>query len=79
MRRVLEFVKAHPARVYAVLAACAALLPAVVGGVSTVALLGIVAALLGVGEKVQRTEDSKTEDALFTPVPDVLGEDLTGD
>lgn len=67
--RFAAFVRKHPARVYAVLAALATCLPAALGGVPVAALLGLAGALLGVGESVQRTENAKTAEALATEPP----------
>lgn len=65
IEKFLAFVRKHPARVYALLAAVATLAPAVIGGVPVPALLAVAGALLGVGESVQRTENAKTDEALL--------------
>ncbi|QPB09707.1 holin class II [Streptomyces phage Shaeky] len=59
----MEFVKAHGARLYAVAVALLALLAHFVPSVPTELVLALVAAVLGLGEAVQRTEDRKTAEA----------------
>ncbi|MFI6685384.1 hypothetical protein [Streptomyces sp. NPDC050485] len=56
----MEFIKRHPARIYAVLVAALALAAHYIPDLPTALGLGLAAAVLGVGEAVQRTEDSKT-------------------
>lgn len=59
----MQFVKAHAARFYAVAVALFALVAHYVPELPTELALGLVAAVLGVGEAVQRTEDRKTAEA----------------
>ncbi|MFG2916267.1 hypothetical protein ACGF0D_25675 [Kitasatospora sp. NPDC048298] len=65
----MQFVKSHPARLYAVVTAALALVAHYVPSLPSALVLALAAALLGVGESVQRVEDGKTADALATPVP----------
>lgn len=60
----MQFIKAHGARLYAVAAALIALAAHFVPDLPAELALGLVAAVLGLGEVVQRTEDRKTADAL---------------
>ncbi|OKI71411.1 hypothetical protein AMK15_01930 [Streptomyces sp. MJM1172] len=59
----MNFVKANPARVYAVAVAAIALVAYFVPALPTELVLGLVAAVLGLGEAVQRTENAKTAKA----------------
>ncbi|MEV7278113.1 hypothetical protein [Streptomyces sp. NPDC093111] len=54
------FVSAHPARIYAVAVAALALVAHYRPDLPSALVLGLVAAVLGVGEAVQRTENGKT-------------------
>ncbi|WP_405016426.1 hypothetical protein OHV05_04385 [Kitasatospora sp. NBC_00070] len=63
-----DFVRTHPARLYAVLTATLALVAHYVPGLPTALALALVAAVLGTGEAVQRVEDGKTSTALQAPV-----------
>ncbi|MEV6399630.1 hypothetical protein AB0M39_33430 [Streptomyces sp. NPDC051907] len=56
----MDFVKAHAARLYAVVVAVLALVAHFVPDLPSVLILGVVAAVLGTGEAVQRLEDGKT-------------------
>ncbi|MFF7689710.1 hypothetical protein ACFZB6_26635 [Streptomyces syringium] len=56
----MEFIKTHPARIYAVLVAALALVVHYVPDLPSALILALAAAVLGIGEAVQRTEDSKT-------------------
>ncbi|MEU7190923.1 hypothetical protein [Streptomyces sp. NPDC045369] len=56
----MQFVKAHPARIYAIVAAALALVVHYVPDLPSALILGLAAAVLGTGEIVQRTEDGKT-------------------
>ncbi|MCX5398474.1 hypothetical protein [Streptomyces sp. NBC_00102] len=56
----MQFIKAHPARIYAVVVAALALVAHYVPGLPSALVLGLVAAVLGTGEAVQRTENGKT-------------------
>ncbi|MCF3119701.1 hypothetical protein IPZ68_08255 [Streptomyces arenae] len=56
----MHFVKTHPARIYAVAVAALALAAHYFPGLPSALVLGLVAAVLGTGEAVQRTEDKKT-------------------
>lgn len=60
----MQFLKSHAARLYAVVVALLALVAHFVPDLPSELVLGLVAAILGVGEAVQRTEDGKTADAL---------------
>ncbi|QPB09561.1 hypothetical protein CPT_Sycamore_021 [Streptomyces phage Sycamore] len=59
----MQFVKAHGARLYAVTVALLALVAHFVPELPSELVLGVVAAVLGLGEAVQRTEDRKTAEA----------------
>ncbi|MEU5974286.1 hypothetical protein [Streptomyces sp. NPDC047315] len=56
----MPFVSAHPARIYAVAAAALALVVHYIPSLPSALVLGLVGAVLGVGESVQRIEDGKT-------------------
>lgn len=56
----MGFIKTHPARIYAVAVAALALVAHYVPELPSALVLGLVAAVLGTGEVVQRTEDNKT-------------------
>ncbi|MFJ1640806.1 hypothetical protein [Streptomyces sp. NPDC088256] len=56
----MQFIKAHPARIYAVAVAALALVAHYVPELPSALVLALVAAVLGTGEAVQRTEDRKT-------------------
>ncbi len=62
----MSFVKTNPARLYAVAGAALALVTFYFPDLPSALILAFVAALLGVGETVQRVEDRKTADALAT-------------
>lgn len=57
---MLKFIVTHPARLYAVLTALLALFAHYFPGLPGALILAVVAASLGAGEAVQRTEDAKT-------------------
>lgn len=59
----MQFVKTHPARIYAVLVAALALVVHYLPDLPSALILGLAAAVLGTGEAVQRTEDRKTAGA----------------
>ncbi|MFJ2407117.1 hypothetical protein ACIOUE_38120 [Streptomyces xanthochromogenes] len=59
----MHFVRTHPARIYAVAVAALALVAHYVPELPSALVLGLVAAVLGTGEAVQRTEDRKTATA----------------
>ncbi|GGP72010.1 hypothetical protein [Streptomyces melanogenes] len=63
----MQFIKQHPARLYAVLVAALALVVHYVPDLPSALILGLAAAILGTGEAVQRTEDSKTTAAAQEP------------
>ncbi|WP_446038830.1 hypothetical protein [Streptomyces sp. SID1121] len=56
----MEFVKSHAARLYTVAVAVLALVAHFVPSLPSPLILGVVAAVLGTGEAVQRLEDRKT-------------------
>ncbi|MEV8106387.1 hypothetical protein [Streptomyces sp. NPDC088135] len=56
----MEFVKSHAARLYTVAVAVLALVAHFVPSLPSALILGVVAAVLGTGEAVQRLEDRKT-------------------
>ena len=56
----MQFVKTHPARIYAVLVAALALVVHYLPDLPAALILGLAAAVLGIGEAVQRTENGKT-------------------
>lgn len=64
---MLEFVRNHAVRLYAVFAAAVAVASQYVE-LPVEALLAGAAAVLGLGEAAQRTEDRKTVDAYLTDV-----------
>ncbi|QDY79801.1 hypothetical protein [Streptomyces qinzhouensis] len=59
----MPFIATHPARVYAVAAASLALVVHYVPDLPSALVLGLVGAVLGLGETVQRAEDRKTSRA----------------
>ncbi|WP_328695751.1 hypothetical protein [Streptomyces sp. NBC_00342] len=59
----MTFIKTHPARLYAVVVAALALVAHYVRELPSALVLGLVAAVLGTGEVVQRAEDAKTATA----------------
>ncbi|MFJ2783675.1 MULTISPECIES: hypothetical protein [unclassified Streptomyces] len=59
----MHIIRTHPARIYAVAVAALALAAHYVPELPSALVLGLVAAVLGVGEAVQRTEDRKTAGA----------------
>ncbi|MFJ2907808.1 hypothetical protein [Streptomyces sp. NPDC087212] len=59
----MQFITTHPARIYAVAVAALALVAHYVPELPSALVLGLVAAVLGTGEAVQRTEDKKTAGA----------------
>ncbi|MFE9120884.1 hypothetical protein [Streptomyces sp. NPDC007172] len=59
----MQFIKTHPARIYAVLVAALALVVHYLPDLPSALILALAAAILGTGEAVQRTEDSKTATA----------------
>ncbi|MER5887129.1 hypothetical protein ABT160_25175 [Streptomyces sp. NPDC001941] len=59
----MEFIKTHPARIYAVVVAALALTAHFVPSLPSALILGVVAAVLGTGEAVQRVENGKTVSA----------------
>ncbi|MEE1835767.1 hypothetical protein [Streptomyces sp. SP17KL33] len=63
---MLKLIKAHPARIYALVVALLPLVAHFLPNVPTEAVLGAVVAVLGLGEAVQRTENTKTDDAYWT-------------
>ncbi|MCX4687218.1 hypothetical protein OG401_23420 [Kitasatospora purpeofusca] len=65
----MNVIKSSPARLYAVVAASVALVAHYVPSLPVVLVLALAAAVLGVGEVVQRTEDRKTAEALAQPAP----------
>ncbi|MER5638415.1 hypothetical protein ABT095_15820 [Kitasatospora sp. NPDC002227] len=65
----MRFVYTHPARIYAVVVAALALVAHYVPSLPSALVLALVAAVLGTGEAVQRTENAKTAQALADPAP----------
>ncbi|OKJ50863.1 hypothetical protein [Streptomyces sp. CB02115] len=59
----MTFIKTHPARLYAVVVAALALVAHYVPELPSALVLGLVAAVLGTGEAIQRAEDAKTATA----------------
>ncbi|WP_411094315.1 hypothetical protein [Streptomyces sp. 021-3] len=59
----MKFIAQHPARIYAVAVAALALVAHYVPELPSALVLALVAAVLGTGEAVQRTEDRKTAGA----------------
>ncbi|WP_327073337.1 hypothetical protein OG196_15215 [Kitasatospora purpeofusca] len=60
---MIEFIKGNPARLYAIAATILALVAHYVRDLPDVLILAVVAATLGIGESVQRLEDTKTREA----------------
>ncbi|MFJ9423432.1 hypothetical protein [Streptomyces sp. NPDC101249] len=71
----MNFLKTHPARVYALAVAVLGLAASLGVHVPEGQVLGVVAAVLGLlgGEAVQRFEDAKTRNALLSPSPGHVG------
>ncbi|MER6364968.1 hypothetical protein [Kitasatospora sp. NPDC001527] len=65
----MSFAKSNPARLYAVFVAALALVAHYVPSLPVALVLALAAAVLGVGETVQRVEDRKTAEALAQPAP----------
>ncbi|MFJ8384752.1 hypothetical protein ACIQ9Q_09605 [Streptomyces sp. NPDC094438] len=65
----MQFVTRHPARIYAVLVAALALVVHYVPDLPSALILGLAAAILGTGEAVQRTENTKTATAGLEAAP----------
>ncbi|WP_116214877.1 hypothetical protein [Streptomyces olivoreticuli] len=59
----MDFIRTHPARIYAVLVTVVALVVHYVPDLPDALILAVAAAVLGVGEGVQRTENHKTRAA----------------
>ncbi|GGV54243.1 hypothetical protein [Streptomyces spectabilis] len=57
---MITFIRTHPARIYAVAVAALALVAHYVPELPSALVLGLVAAVLGTGEAVQRAENAKT-------------------
>jgi hypothetical protein len=66
----MDFVRKHPARVYAVVVAALALVSAFGVSLPQAQILGLAGAVLSLlgGEVVQRAENAKTREALSVPV-----------
>lgn len=66
----MQFLKKHPARLYALVTAVLGLLVAYGVDVPETPILGVVTAALALvsGEVVQRAENAKTAEAFATPV-----------
>ncbi|GCD99874.1 hypothetical protein [Embleya hyalina] len=66
----MTFIRTNPARLYSIVTAALPL--AVYYGLDLPIeiVIPLAAALLGLGEVVQRTEDRKTTDALYAPSPE---------
>jgi xanthosine utilization system XapX-like protein len=74
MRKVADFVRRNPARVYGVTVAVLALVAFFLPATPVALILGVVGAVLGIGgaEAVQRTENRKTNEAFAAdPLPDM--------
>ncbi|MFG3200357.1 hypothetical protein ACGFYT_30035 [Streptomyces sp. NPDC048208] len=66
----MQFIKDHAARLYAVVVALLALAAHFVPALPSELVLAVVAAILGLGETVQRAENRKTAEALaICPCP----------
>ncbi|MGW0929567.1 hypothetical protein [Streptomyces sp. NPDC002644] len=61
----MDLIRTHATRLYALASAVLAVGVYYFPGLPDELFLGVVAAVLGVGEAVQRTEDAKTLDALM--------------
>ncbi|MEV7582224.1 hypothetical protein [Streptomyces erythrochromogenes] len=73
----MQFIKTHPARIYAVAVAALALVAHYVPELPSALILGLAAAVLGTGEAVQRTEDRKTAGAVAEHQADDQADDQT--
>lgn len=71
--RVKNFLRQHPARVYALVVAVLGLVGVFVAGLPVSPILAVVAAVLALfgGEAVQRTENAKTDEAAKAEPPAV--------
>jgi hypothetical protein len=71
MKKIKEFVYQNPVRVAAFVSSTIALLIAfVVPDAPTEPAIAFVLSALGLGEFAQRAENKKTDEALFSDVPD---------
>ena len=71
MKKIKEFVHQNPVRVAAFVSSTIALLIAfVVPDAPTEPAIAFVLSALGLGEFAQRAENKKTDEALFSDVPD---------
>jgi hypothetical protein len=69
MHRVKAYVHNNPARVYAFCFAIAAFVTRMYPDIPVEAVVVVLLALLGVGDRVQRVEDKKTLEALYKQPP----------
>jgi hypothetical protein len=71
MQKVKDFIYNNPVRVAAFVSSAVALLVAfVVPDAPTEPAIAFVLSALGLGEYAQRAENAKTDEALFTEVPE---------
>lgn len=70
----MDFIRTYAARIYAVASAVVALVLVYVPGLPDLAILAVVAAVLGLGEAVQKADDAKTAVALASVPDDVEDE-----
>ena len=69
MRRIKAYVHNNPARVYAFCFAIATFITRMYPDIPVEAVVVVLLALLGVGDRVQRVEDKKTLEALYKQPP----------
>jgi len=69
LRRIKCYIHKNPARVYAFCFAVAAFVTRMYPDIPVEAVVVLLLALLGVGDRIQRVEDKKTLEALYTEPP----------
>ena len=69
IHRIKCYIYKNPARVYAFCSALAAFITRMFPEIPVEAVVVLLLALLGVGDRIQRVEDKKTLEALYTEPP----------
>jgi len=69
MTRIKDYIRKNPARVYAFVFALAAFIARMCPQMPIEAVVVLLLAFLGIGDRVQRVEDQKTLKALYTEPP----------
>ncbi|MFE2409835.1 hypothetical protein ACFXDE_15980 [Kitasatospora sp. NPDC059408] len=69
----MNFIKNHPARIYAVLVSVLALVAHYFPDLPGALILAVAAAVLGTGEAVQRVENAKTNEATGPAPAEAVG------